>query len=72
MNIDDYDEFPDPDYGVFGDRIDGYRIDIWRHRSLSESDLKRIQQQSKRREAERKVSSDFNRYMIDLFNQRSR
>lgn len=71
MNIDD-DEFPDPDYGVFGDQIDGYRIVNWRHRSLSESDLKRMQQQSKRREAERKVSSNFNRYMIELFNQRSR
>ena len=61
--MDDYEYgVPDPEYGVFGDPIEQYRA------YLTERDIKNINRQNKRRMEEQRVSSDFNRHMIDLFN----
>ena len=61
---DEDEDYPDPDYGVFGD-IDNPT----QPRLPSKRELEQAARERKRRDAQMKVSSDFNRYMIDLFNQ---
>ncbi|MES2783750.1 MAG: hypothetical protein V4657_13215 [Pseudomonadota bacterium] len=62
----DGDEGPDPEIGIWGDQADG----CWRS-PIPTRDIKREQMDAKyraKRNAERKVSSDFNSQMIYLFN----
>ena len=63
----DYDEGPDPEIGIWGDTADGcYRP------PLPTRDLKREALGAKlraKRDAERKVSANFNSHMIHLFNE---
>lgn len=63
---DDDDEGPDPDYGVFGDAD----CPPLPSRELSEREHKEIERLRKREEASKKVSRDFNSYMIELFNRK--
>ena len=65
MNIED-DDFPDPDYGVFGDNRP------LPPKTPSAYDLAQIKRLKEREEARAKASRDFNRYMIDLYNKNSR
>lgn len=57
-------EGPDPDYGP---DLSNPRPP----RSLSQRDMDEMRRNRERKERERRVSSDFNRHMIDLFNRRS-
>ena len=61
MNIED-DEGPDPDYGIWGDK----GMETPRTYDLSPEALRASTRRRKRREAEEKVSRDFNSYMIQL------
>ena len=64
----DDDEFPDPEIGPFGD--EGLPKAPPQPRDpRREAEARRLQE---RRERDRKVSSDFNRHMIDLFNSRQK
>ena len=65
MNIED-DDFPDPDYGVFGDNRP------LPSKTLSARDLAEVKRLIAKEEARAKASRDFNRYMIDLYNKNSR
>ena len=63
---DDYEYgIPDPEYGVFGDSEQEKPIPPRK----SEAELKTIEEARIQRLREMDISSNFNRYMIDLYNQ---
>lgn len=63
-------EGPDPDYGVFGDRAEGCKPPP--PPMPSKADLERARRARAQKDASNEVGRQFNRHMIDLFNQRMR
>lgn len=67
--MDDYEYgIPDPEYGVFGDNDYDTRTRRTTNADI-EREIKTVEAKLKRVEEER-TSSDFNRYLIDLYNKR--
>jgi len=61
--MDDYEYgFPDPEYGVFGDKPESLK-------PISEREWRMRDYWQKKQAAEQDVSRCFNRSMIDLYNQ---
>ena len=65
MNTESDEDFPDPDYGVFGDNRP------LPPKAHSARDLARIKRFKEKEEARTRASREFNRYMIDLYNKNS-
>lgn len=66
----DADEECTADYGPFGNNSCGCSACNPPPRKTSQADRLRDERASRKREADRKTSSNFNRYMIDMYNAR--
>lgn len=67
----DDEDFPDPDYGVFGDNAQPFDVNDWMRRfDAFKREAKEIERARRQREHSRKVSREFNLHMIDLFNRK--